>query len=111
MTFLWTKGDCRLTGSFDGSITVLRAGDGYAINETRPEVHVTGTVLCTSARCTLSFTESGPGPQGSAVQQISLSANLAVDELDAITGGGAATYRFTDGSGCEHLFTADGWRR
>jgi len=110
MTCAWTRGSCQLTGSFAALVTVLRIGDGYVINETRPEVRVTGTVLCTSARCTLSFTESGPGPQGSAVQQISLSANLAVDPLDAITGAGSVTYRFTDGSACDHQFTADGWR-
>ncbi len=110
MTFVWTKGSCGLTGSFDGSITVLRTETGFEINETRPQVVVSGTVLCTAQRCTLSFTETGPGPAGSSVQQISLSANLAVDDIDAITGSGAATYRFTDGTGCEHQFSANGQR-
>ncbi len=111
MTFAWTTGDCQLTGSFTGSLTVLRSADGYQIDEPRPEVSVTGTVSCTAMRCELSFTEAGPGPSGSTVQHIIMAANLAVDELDAITGGGSVTYRFTGGTGCQHQFTAQGTRR
>jgi hypothetical protein len=110
MTFSWTKGACGLTGLFDANLTVTRTLDGYRINETNPEVQVSGTVLCTTERCQMSFTESGPGPTGSAVQQIVMSANLAVDDQNAITGGGSVTYRFTDGTACDHQFRADGWR-
>jgi hypothetical protein len=108
MTLSWSHGDCQLTGSFDAQLTVIRSPDGFAIDESRPEVQVAGSVLCTPSLCTLSFTESGPGPTGSGVARIELAAHLQVDDLDAVNGSGKATYRFESGASCEQMFLATG---
>jgi hypothetical protein len=104
VTLTWTAGTCGLTGSFAAAITVERSVTGYVLDD--PGVH--GTVVCSRDFCQMSFTETGPGPTGSAVTGVSMSADLAVDDADVIAGTGGVTYQFVNAATCSQQFSAVG---
>lgn len=103
----WTTGSCGLTGEFSATITVERSATGYAVNE--PGAH--GTVLCSRDFCQLLFTEAGPGPAGTSVTGVSMSADLTVDDDAAIAGSGMVAYQFRNSSTCSQQFSAVGLLR
>jgi hypothetical protein len=104
VTLTWTAGTCGLTGAFAATVTVERSTTGYVLDD--PGVH--GTVVCSRDLCRMSFTATGPGPVGSAVIGVSMSADLAVDDADAITGTGGVTYQFENATTCSQQFIAVG---
>jgi len=101
-TMTWTAGDCGFSGSSPMSITVVRIGSSYALDEHQS---VTGQVTCTSDRCRVEFTETGLVGMDAVTIKVDLT---AVDDTSQITGAGNAAVARSTGGSCRQDFLVAG---
>jgi hypothetical protein len=104
----WMSGTCGVFVALDAEMVVAPSpSGGYEIADASPTTTVTGTVLCSTERCALSFVQVGPG-RGDYATSSALAADLVATDDGEITGAGGLTYTFRDGTSCSQQFSAVG---
>lgn len=108
MTIKWGAGTCGLTLDLPAEMVVSHGTDGYIVSDASPDTVISGTVLCSSAMCHASFTQTGRG-RGENTLSMTLASDLVATDPDGlISGSGGVTYQFRDGTNCTQQFTATG---
>lgn len=108
MTIKWGAGTCGLTLDLPAEMVVSHGTDGYVVSDASPDTVISGTVLCSSAMCHASFTQTGRG-RGENTLSMTLASDLIATAPDGlISGSGGVTYQFRDGTNCTQQFTATG---